>query len=312
MWMKLFGKRPSLADREEVVSHPLPPSTSIALYACYDKPSYVISSDIVIPIQGGAACADSRLPMLQDSEGDNISSKNPHFCELTVTYWIWKNSTAEVVGLFHYRRFLNLRNQLRKALIPDDHVLEAHDITRKRILEVLGRYDAILPCSVGSRGKSIRQHYAQRHQGSDLELCIDLIAEKYPEMAETAREVLDNSRSLGYFANVIVCRKALFDEYAAWLFDILFEVERRIHEEVLTRDAYEQRIYGFLSERLMSVFIAHKKKVDGLRVCEVPILQATDDPGDWARYLRKRRRHRFLMALGIRRQTWEECIEPSI
>ncbi len=285
---------------------------TITLYSCYHKSCHMISSDIVQPIQVGAACTDEKLPMLQDSEGDNISAKNPWFCELTATYWIWKNATADIVGLFHYRRLLNLRNELRKTLIPNDNILEEYDITREKVMEVMAGYDALIPCHVPSDGKSILQQYAEEHVVSDLELCYELICEKYPQMAQTAYEVLNDTGSLGCFANVIVCRKTLFDEYAAWLFDILFEVERRIQPEVEQRDEYQQRAYGFLAERLMNIFITHKKKTVGLQVCEVPILKATENPREWKSYLNKLFKHKILMALGFKKKTWEENVKSTI
>ena len=67
-------------------------------YRMPDDPVYV-------PVQVGAACnkdADGNpvdLGFLKDNSGDNISAKNPHFCELTGLYWAWKNLEADHLGL---------------------------------------------------------------------------------------------------------------------------------------------------------------------------------------------------------------------
>ena len=58
------------------------------------------------------------------------------------------------------------------------------------------------------------------------------------------------------------------DEYCQWLFEILFELEKRI--DISSYTALEARIYGFLSERLLNVWVhKHKLKTKYLPVFQV-------------------------------------------
>jgi hypothetical protein len=52
----------------------------------------------------------------------------------------------------------------------------------------------------------------------------------------------------------------------------LFEVEKHIHADVKTRSIHEQRVYGFLAERLTLPFFEYKRQAAGLRIKEVPIV----------------------------------------
>lgn len=52
-----------------------------------------------VPLQVGAEGKED-LGFLRDNTGDNISVKNPNFCELTGLYWIWKIQTMSTKGLF--------------------------------------------------------------------------------------------------------------------------------------------------------------------------------------------------------------------
>lgn len=52
---------------------------------------------------------------------------------------------------------------------------------------------------------------------------------------------------------MFVAKKEIFDEYCKWLFDILFEVERRT--DISDYSVQEARIFGYISERLLTVWI---------------------------------------------------------
>lgn len=275
----------------------------IKIFACYHKAAQAIRSDIIQPLHVGKALSPVDLGFPGDDVGDNISARNPHYCELTATYGIWKNVQADVVGLFHYRRLLNLANARTKVHKTDAASLAAHGLTAENIASLLFRYDALLPheCTFC---ETIYEQYRRAHVASDIDTALAVIDEKYPHMSRTADAVIRNGSRM-YGTNMLIARKPLFDEYAHWLFDILFEVERRVHASVPGRDAYQQRVYGFLSERLMGVFLTYKQQVDRLKFMTFPALCVEEDEGKWNRYRFHFHRRRLLAALGLGKARWQ-------
>lgn len=74
----------------------------IAAHKPFDPPAL----EGYLPVQVGAALAQKELGFQRDDEGENISVKNPQYCELTAQYWAWKNLTGpQVMGLVHYWRW---------------------------------------------------------------------------------------------------------------------------------------------------------------------------------------------------------------
>ena len=123
-------------------------------------------------------------------------------------------------------------------------------------------------------------------------------------MYDMAIQVIKNKKAI-YIANILIAKKELFDEYAAWLFDILFELEKQIQPEVLKRDDYQKRAYGFLSERLTLIFINHKIK-EGIKAANAPLL--TIEP-KFTKYINYKFNHvirnRILIKLGIKKEKYK-------
>lgn len=68
------------------------------------KPYWMPQDDVYLPIHVGCDGKES-IGFTGDNTGDNISAKNPHYCELTALYWAWKNLQADYTGLVHYLRY---------------------------------------------------------------------------------------------------------------------------------------------------------------------------------------------------------------
>ena len=79
---------------------------------------------------------------------------------------------------------------------------------------------------------------------------MEIIRKLYPEDAEKAEEYFTKN-NLYSPCNMLIARKEVFDDYSAWLFPILLELNYRIGE---VEDKYQNRYPGFVSERLLNYY----------------------------------------------------------
>lgn len=212
----------------------------VATHKAYAMPK---DKELYEPIQVGKILhPELNLKCIGDDTGDNISNKNPSYNELTALYWAWKNLTEyEAIGLVHYRRYLSLNR--KKSLVTI--------LNQQQIETLLQEADIILPKKRRYYIESNYSHYAHAHHIEPLDLTRDILASKYPTYLATF-DIVMNRKSAHMF-NMFIMKKNKFDQYAEWLFDILNDVEKQI--DTTNWSTYEQRVYGFISERLLDVWL---------------------------------------------------------
>ena len=217
----------------------------IQIFAMTHKAFTPPPDPVYVPLQVGRASHEP-LGYTGDDTGDHISDLNAYFSELTGVYWLWKNNhDTDIIGICHYRRYL---------ITEDGRLYTNADIER-----LLAQYDIIVTKKLELR-MSYYDGFASTHDEKDLVETERVVAEKYPEYAALFHDMVHKKET--YFANMMICTKQLYDEYCTWLFDILFEVRRRI--DTSGYDNYRKRVYGFLSEFLLTVWIVK----NGLHVYE--------------------------------------------
>lgn len=182
-----------------------------------------------------------------DDTGDNISWKNPNYCELTGIYWAWKNLNADYAGLVHYRRYFMNHNLFLSLLKGKRNSV----LTKEKLELLLKKYDIILPNKRNYYIETNRSHYNHAHNSRDLDVTEQIIKEKYPQYAKAFDVVMN--RSWAHMFNMFIMKKEYFDSYCEWLFSILEELEKRI--DITSYSAYEARVFGFISELLLDVWV---------------------------------------------------------
>jgi hypothetical protein len=247
--------------------------SNIKIFICAHKEVPLPQHPYFLPIQAGAALHKPIHSYQPDSEGDNISAKNPHFCELTCHYWAWKNlKDVDIVGLNHYRRYFDFQKKW-PSFSADKHFISTEAFLKQEyyfpnLEKILKKYDIILPIARYWRVSNTQQ-YGDYHIAKDWEMLRQIIKERSPQYLPAFEKTMDHSnKAVGY--NMFITHWKHFDAYSEWLFDILFEVERRVPP---IDDPIQSRIYGYMSERLINVFCKHYK----LRITHIPLIMPIDE-----------------------------------
>ena len=247
------------------------------------KPYAFAHDDLYLPLQVGAAGKKDILDLstiylkdgrafgetiMRDDIDDNISEKNPTYCELTGLYWAWKNlKDADVVGLVHYRRYFTVKS----ATFQHGHDPYRCVLQEGELDNLLLQYDLLVPRKRIYGIETLYSHYAHTLDAYQLDAAKEIVEQSYPAY----RGVIDRiyGRRWGYMFNMAIWQRSDLEDYCQWLFEILGVLEKRLTEEGYLDGLsdFEKRLFGRVSEILFNVWV-ERKRLDGCRIGEVPVL----------------------------------------
>lgn len=224
----------------------------VATHKKYEMPRY----SCYLPLHVGKKGKDN-LRYIGDDTGENISEKNPCYCELTGVYWAWKNLKADYIGLVHYRRQFKGKNKQENSLF--DTVLS--DI---EIKELLKESEIILPKKRNYYIENLYDHYKHTMYIEPLDTTGEIIKEFYPEYYSNFLKL--HKRTSAHMFNMFIMKREYFDKYCEWLFDILGKLEKRVDSSKY--DSFHARFYGRVSELLLDIWL----ETNNMKYKEVPVM----------------------------------------
>ena len=261
----------------------------LKIFVSYKFKNPILQNEIVTPIQTGRVISDEVFDgMIGDDTGDNISTENDKYNELTAQYWVWKNYEAagnpDYVGFMHYRRQFIFDKNLKHSKyiwLPGTHFYYVKKIYKGYMNHFLPEVvypflnknpDCIafkhIDISHISKQANMRNHFAKGMPFQKLEVFDvfeDVIKELCPEYRQTFEEFKNST--MMFCCNSFVMPKRLFFEYSDFLFKVLKEVDRRVDSSGF--DKAESRFLGFLGEYLLSIFLMQKMKNPDFKLIEL-------------------------------------------
>lgn len=124
-------------------------------------------------------------------------------------------------------------------------------LSYKEASDLLDKHDILVTKKRNYIIETLYSHYAHTHYVETLDCTRDVIKDIYPDYLDSFDKTMKKTHMHAF--NMFVMKKELLNDYCDWLFNILFEVEKRLKDK--TYDAFQARYPGRLSEMLLDVWI---------------------------------------------------------
>lgn len=182
-------------------------------------------------IQAGAALSEKRVADLTDDTGVNISAKNKQYCEMSATYWVWKNTSHAWTGIEHYRRHLLVTPEM-----------------------LGGGVDAVLPLPYLCWPNTMTQF--RRFVSEDVQRALfQALKALHPQEYGRYEEILFGPYQYTY--NILCARRPVFEDYCQWFFEIT-EYMETLSDEV--PEIGSTRALSYVAEVLTNLYFMDNEK----------------------------------------------------
>lgn len=278
----------------------------VKILIAYHKPAVIIKNKNLVPIHLGRSMvtkphkdgftdkASYRWLLencIGDNTGENISSQNDIFCELTGHYWAWKNyeelGNPDYIGFMHYRHILVFSEEEQgEPRIYKTFLTESEYSKYLNTEELhLGKYDMYVPrwlpvykfkvyegCYGWTKTPPEKCKVREQHPGSigNAE-ALEYIRIYYPTYYQTARDYFEGKECFQW--NMFIARKELFFKYAQFIFDILNYVNKKVNRTNFC--LADQRYLAYLGEFMTGIFIAQMFK-EGRKIKQLTMIHIKD------------------------------------
>lgn len=141
----------------------------VATHKNYKMPA---DTSVYLPIHVGCEGKEN-LGFQGDNAGENISTLNSYYCELTGLYWAWRNLDCDYLGLVHYRRyFTKMTKGYNESINIDDVILNRFEVEK-----LLENSEVIVPKRRKYYIETLYSHYDYTFDGIHLDEYVKYVPE---------------------------------------------------------------------------------------------------------------------------------------
>ena len=207
-------------------------------------------------VLGGSDYKKCKVNYQKDNDGENISSKNYCYSELTALYWLWKNNNDDIIGLTHYRRFIKSKSLYLSGAYVDFNKGKKYSfnnsiLKEKEILKLLKNNEIILPNKL-TLNNTVEEQLLKYCYQNDVKILENIIKNDYSEYYYSYKDIMKSNNA--HYFNMFIGKRNILEKYFEWLFSVLKKCEEQC--DISSYDTQHKRIYGYFSEVLFNVWIA--------------------------------------------------------